>query len=77
MECHLQLPSVEDFAGSDATGKTTANIVGIVADVTDRVVVATSNGKLAIRDGGAWTTTIVRAALPAPRPGSPAAVSML
>lgn len=48
------------------------NIVGVVADDNKRVVVATRDGTLALRDKGAWTTVEVREELPdgkSPGPG--------
>jgi lipoprotein-releasing system permease protein len=45
-------------------------IVGVVGDKAGRVVVATRDGHLAVRDPkGAWTVTEVLDALPAPKPG--------
>lgn len=46
---------------------------GVVADDAGRVLVAFEDGRLALRDRGAWTITTARAALPAPRPGPPPA----
>ncbi len=52
-----------------------ATIVAIAADRTGRVVVASSDGQLAVRDKvGVWTAAAVSDALPADRPGSPPAV---
>jgi len=50
-------------------------IVAVVADKSGRVVVATRDGQLAIRDRATWTTATVSDDLPAARPGSPPAVS--
>jgi hypothetical protein len=44
-------------------------VVGLVADKSGRVVVATRDGHIAVRDGGTWTVTEVREELPAPKPG--------
>lgn len=62
-----------------------ATIIGVVADRSGRVVLAASDGRLAIRDHstadftahtpGTWTTTRVREALPAPRTGPAPAIS--
>lgn len=49
--------------------------VGLTVDRGGRAVVALADGRLALRDRGTWTTTKVRDALPAPRPGSPPATS--
>jgi hypothetical protein len=50
-----------------------APIVGIAADPAGRVVLATRDGRLVVRDGGTWTTTTVHDELPAARPGPPPA----
>ncbi|HWO20560.1 MAG TPA: hypothetical protein VNO30_17440 [Kofleriaceae bacterium] len=49
--------------------------VGVAADRAGRVVVAFRDGRIAVRDGGAWTTVSVGEALPPPRPGAPPAAS--
>jgi len=59
----------------EAIGVRLAAIVAIAADRTGRVVVASRDGHLAVRDKtGAWTAIAVKDALPAVRPGSPPAV---
>jgi len=53
-----------------------APIVSVVADKAGRVVVATRDGEIAVRDkAGAWTAGELRDDLPAARPGSPPAES--
>jgi hypothetical protein len=54
---------------------TAAEIAGIVADKAGHVVVAARDGRIAMRDGGTWTTTEVRVELAHPRPGAPPATS--
>jgi hypothetical protein len=49
--------------------------VGIVADKSDRIAIAFSDGRIMLRDGGAWTTTTVREQLPADKPGPAPATS--
>jgi hypothetical protein len=49
-----------------------AAIAGIAADEGKRVVVATRDGKLAVRASGAWVVTEVRDELPADKPPGPA-----
>lgn len=44
-------------------------VVGIVADKAGRVVVATRDGHIAVRDSGNWTVSEVSEALPADKPG--------
>lgn len=59
----------------EAIGVQLAAIVAIAADRTGRVVVASRDGQLAVRDkAGTWTTAAVSDALPGDRPGSPPAV---
>ena len=50
-------------------------IAGLIADRSGRVVVALSNGQLAIRDRNGWTSATVRTELMPARPGPPPAVS--
>jgi hypothetical protein len=52
-----------------------AAVAGVTTDRAGRVVVAFADGRIAIRDGTAWSATAVRDELPAPRPGSPPATS--
>lgn len=52
-----------------------AKAVGVVVDKAGRATVALADGRLARRERDAWSITLVREALPAPRPGSPPAVS--
>lgn len=49
--------------------------VGVAVDRAGRAVVALRDGRLAVRDGTAWTTTTVAEQLPAPQPGPPPAAS--
>lgn len=49
--------------------------VGVAADRAGRAVVAFADGKLAVREGAAWTLVTVGEQLPAPRPGAPPAPS--
>ncbi len=51
------------------------SIVGIIVDKQARVAIALGDGRIAVRDGGTWTVTEVRQALPAARPGPPPAES--
>lgn len=48
------------------------NVIGVVADDDKRVLVATRDGKLALREKGMWTTTDVRDELPADKAPGPA-----
>ena len=52
-----------------------APIVGLVADRAGRIVVATRDGRLALRDHGVWATATLADELPPPHPGSPPARS--
>ncbi len=49
--------------------------VGVAIDPAGRVVVAFRDGRIAVRDGGAWTTVAVGEDLPPSRPGAPPAPS--
>jgi hypothetical protein len=49
--------------------------VGITADREGRVVIALSDGRVCLRERGAWTVTMVTDELPADHPGSPPATS--
>ncbi len=52
-----------------------ASIIGIVADREGRIVVATREGKLALRTDATWTASAVSVELDAPKPGPPPALS--
>ncbi len=52
-----------------------ADPVGVVTDTSGRAVVAFRDGRMAIRERGAWSVTAVVEALPSPRPGAPPARS--
>ncbi|MBA3463887.1 MAG: hypothetical protein H0T46_28275 [Deltaproteobacteria bacterium] len=52
-----------------------AKAVGVVVDKAGRATVALADGRLARRERDVWTITSVREALPAPKAGSPPAVS--
>jgi len=49
--------------------------VGVAVDRDGRAVVAFRDGRIAVRDGAAWTTVTVGEQLPPPRPGAPPAAS--
>jgi len=49
--------------------------VGLAIDRAGRAVIAFRDGRLAVREKGAWTTVSVAEELPAPRPGAPPAPS--
>jgi hypothetical protein len=50
-------------------------VVGLVGDKAGRVVVATRDGHIAVRDAGKWTVSTVSDALPADKPGPAPATS--
>jgi hypothetical protein len=52
-----------------------APIAALTADRDDRVVLATRDGRLVVRERGTWSTVVVRDEIPPPRPGSPPARS--
>jgi hypothetical protein len=52
-----------------------APVAAVALDRAGRVVVALRDGRVAVRDNGAWTATAVRDDLPAARPGAPPATS--
>ncbi len=49
--------------------------VGVAVDRAGRAVVAFRDGRIAVREGTAWTTVAASVELPAPRPGAPPAAS--
>ncbi len=51
------------------------NPVGVVIDRADRAAIALADGRILLRDKGAWTTIVVRDALPVGHSGSPPARS--
>jgi hypothetical protein len=61
--------------GRSGTANDTAALVGVAVDRAGRAVIAFRDGRIAVRDGGAWTTVTVGVELPSPRPGAPPAVS--
>jgi hypothetical protein len=61
--------------GRSGTANDTAALVGVAVDRAGRAVIAFRAGRIAVRDGGAWTTVTVGVELPSPRPGAPPAVS--
>ena len=50
-------------------------VAAVAADRDGRVVVALADGRVALRDRGAWTSETVRDELPPPRAGAPPAAS--
>jgi hypothetical protein len=70
-------PAPPSPAPSSPTTVSTAPVlpVAIVADRAGRLVVAMTDGRIAIRDRNTWTMTVARDELPAPHPGSPPATS--
>ncbi|HSK04576.1 MAG TPA: hypothetical protein VK932_25160, partial [Kofleriaceae bacterium] len=68
--------AAEPGGSGPATGAAAAGApVGVAVDRAGRAVVAFRDGRIAVRDGGAWTTITVGVELPPPRPGAPPAVS--
>lgn len=49
--------------------------VGVIADRAGRVAIAFRDGRIAVRERGAWTFATAAEQLPAPRPGAPPATS--
>jgi hypothetical protein len=49
--------------------------VGVTVDRAGRAVVAFRDGRIAVREGAAWTAVTVGEQLPPPRPGAPPAAS--
>jgi hypothetical protein len=56
-------------------GDPASDPVGVAVDRAGRAVVALRDGRIAVRDRGAWTTTTVAEQLPVPHPGPPPAPS--
>ena len=52
-----------------------APVAAVAIDRDGRVLVALRDGRIAVRDGAAWTAAAVRDDLPASRPGAPPAAS--
>ncbi|HLL24275.1 MAG TPA: hypothetical protein VK427_19225, partial [Kofleriaceae bacterium] len=67
-------PVEASTAGADA-GSAGMTPVAVVTDRAHRVVLALRDGRVLLRERGAWTSTQVRSDLPAPRPGAPPARS--
>lgn len=53
----------------------TGSAVGVALDSSGRAVIALRDGRICVREQGAWTVVAVREALPAPHPGTPPATS--
>lgn len=53
----------------------TGSAVGVALDSSGRAVIALRDGRICVRERGAWTVTTVREALPAAHPGAPPATS--
>ncbi|MGN6108411.1 MAG: hypothetical protein ACTHU0_25120 [Kofleriaceae bacterium] len=49
--------------------------IGLVVDRAERVLIAFRDGRIAVRDRGAWTTTRPTSQLPPDRSGPPPATS--
>jgi len=62
---------VRDALPTEITGSP----VGVALDSSGHAVIALRDGRLCIRERGAWTVVTVREALPAPHPGAPPATS--
>lgn len=62
---------VRDALPTEITG----SAVGVALDSSGRAVVALRDGRICVRERGAWTVAPVREALPAPQPGAPPATS--
>ncbi len=62
-----------DQQSIDVTPNGTA--VGVAVDRAGRVVVALADGRMLLRERGAWTSSTIKDQLPAPRPGPSAARS--
>ncbi len=57
------------------TGLADGKAVAVTIDADGRALVALADGRLALRTGSTWSLAAVTDAVPAPRPGSPPAVS--
>lgn len=53
----------------------TGAAVGVALDSSGRAVIALRDGRVCVRERGAWTVATVREALPAPHPGPPPATA--